>query len=200
MLIIVQSYGVAEDGAHSDNNCLHRALFEAFESSRFKVNLFENPKPNRWFLRYVLLRKSKPYCGSHPFACPNTGVHRPDKRQKFLEGADWVAFNDMLNDVLDRENVSALVYLRLRERVQGESDKMYIRKENFRRTSYEGKPASPFSKFSVWEPDSPNWEDGRGKEMPRSSYPEGTPGIPEYDPEKERDWFPVEEHWERKYA
>jgi hypothetical protein len=91
-----------------------------------------------------------------------------------LEGADWVAFNDMLNDVLDALNVSANVA----------SSLCIIRKGAMRRIEYDGHKLGN-GIDSEWNKDSAHYADRRGQVSPRSEYPAGTPGIPEYLMKKE---------------
>lgn len=55
----------------------------------------------------VRLREAKSYCGQHPGPC---AVGGPKKKSRYLEWNDWVAFNNMVNDVLDQLNVKAEVW------------------------------------------------------------------------------------------
>lgn len=56
-------------------------------------------------IRVIRLTTAKPYCGNHPGPCRMTGTKRA--KRNYLEWADWVAFNDLINDVLDEYNVAA---------------------------------------------------------------------------------------------
>lgn len=117
----------------------------------------------------VRLRAAKEFCGNHPAACE---VGNPNHRKgKYLEGADWVQFNDELNNILDRMNVSARV----------ESAQVIVRKGELRRTNYRHRYPRPGAN-AEWVKDSPHefdWEDCRGikKDHPVSEFNEGTPGV-----------------------
>lgn len=141
----------------------------AFSNSRFTARI-ETPR-NKVTIHDVRLINKKDYCGNHPFACPVRPYqpHKPHKHTKHLEGADWVAFNDMINDVLDAMNVSANVA----------SSLCIIRKGEKRRVEYDGHKLGN-GIDSEWNRDSMEYEDRRGKVSARSEYPQGTPGIPEY--------------------
>lgn len=111
----------------------------------------------------IRLRKKKDYCGSHAGPCRNQGFERPHKHMNYLEGLDWVSFNDMVNDLLDDLGVSANV----------ESSACIMRKGRQRRQVYDGPPGSDFYL------DAPDWDyaDCIGQEHLHSDCVEGTPGI-----------------------
>jgi hypothetical protein len=98
------------------------------------------------------------------------GGERPHKHTKNLEGADWVAFNDMLNDMLDALSVSADVG----------SSLCIIRKGGARRVEYRGHLLGN-GIDSEWDKDSDFYESHLGEtNVPRSEYPTDTPGIAEW--------------------
>jgi hypothetical protein len=112
----------------------------------------------------VKLRQTKPYCGYHPAACELAGSHR---RRAYLEGADWVEFNDLVNDVLDLHSASAHVY----------SIVCVIRQGSKRRVRY-GAEYGRFGGNATWERigETGDYHDYRGTVAPVSDFPEGTPG------------------------
>jgi len=81
----------------------------------------------------------------------------------YLEGADWVEFNDMLNNVCDNLGVSANIA----------STVCVIREGSCRRVEYDTKdylPGNEWQRHGVLE----NWI---GKQAPPSDFPRGTPGA-----------------------
>ena len=142
----------------------------AVDISRFTVEIHEHA--NKITIHNIRLRESKHYCGNHPYACPiRPGGERPHRHSNCLEGADWVAFNDMLNDVLDSLGVTADVA----------SSLCIIRKGSERRTEYKGH-LFPNGIDSEWDKDtSPRfYKNYLMKAAPRSIYPKGTPGNAEW--------------------
>ncbi len=120
-------------------------------------------------IRNVRLKQNKDYCGNHPFACPvRPWGNEKHKKLNYLEGADWVAFNDMINDVLDNLGVSADVA----------SSLVVIRKGEKRCVNYGGHALNKFN--NEWNKEGEKYENWIGKKAGRSKYPIGTPGIPEY--------------------
>lgn len=132
----------------------------------------------------VRLKRAKDNCGQHPGPCL---LNRPHRVSRFLEGADWVAFNDFINDTLDRLAVSADVWTINREAVRG--GRFYLRRGRCRRMEYDCAPFSPMSPQVGWEPLSAEFEDWIGRSAPRSWYPAGTPGIPVLTIAEERVWL-----------
>lgn len=145
------------------------ALANAINRSRFTATLIQIK--HGFEIGTVRLRQSKDYCGNHPLPCPVRPyqAHKPHIHSKCLEGADWVAFNDMLNDVLDKLRVSANVA----------SSHVIIRKGEKRCTVYMSQPLGN-GIDNEWQRDSGCFENKMGMKSPRSDYPTGTPGIPEY--------------------
>lgn len=142
-------------------------LQKILAKSRF-VALVEN-SGNKIAIRNVRLKTNKDYCGNHPFACPvRPWGENKHKKLNFLEGADWVAFNDMVNDVLDKLEVSANVA----------SSLVIIRKGEKRCVNYGGHALNEFN--NEWNRNGENYENWIGRQAKRSKFPEGTPGIAEY--------------------
>ena len=115
----------------------------------------------------IRLKESKKWCGSHPAQCDVPAT----RRATFLEGADWVEWNDRLNDLLDSMNVSANV----------RSAVCILRKDVRRRTHYGMYYQAPLGvvQRTEWNEDEDYryYEDYRGRIAPASYYPEGTPGL-----------------------
>lgn len=111
-------------------------------------------------LSNIRLRTPKPYCGNHAGPCVvgRPGRHR---RARYLEGRDWVDFNDLINDVLDRLNVSARVWTSI----------CVIREGRDRRIDYD----SSEGRQGEWDKRG-EMANYCGREAPRSTYPAGTPG------------------------
>lgn len=187
---------------HLDAWAVHKHIYiEINDLSRFKANV-EAVSDKRIKVSKIRLKESKPYCGSHPFVCDIEG----GRKANFLEGADWVEFNDRLNDVLDRLN--AVAYVR--------SMICIVRKGGKRRVRYDGTwevfngkqwillpegddPSLYAHQHPVWKRDEDDkyYRDWRLKIAPNSWYPPGTPGsykrVPYYI-------VPNEEGWERRHA
>ena len=137
------------------------------KQSRFTARI-ETHK-NKITIHDVRLKEKKHYCGNHPFSCPVTPWKKPHKKLNYLEGADWVAFNDLINDILDSLRISANVA----------SSLVIIRKERKRCVNYTGHALNEFN--NGWDKDSGVFQDCIEKQEPvKSEYPEGTPGIASY--------------------
>lgn len=143
-----------------------------FKDTRFKINyptygvLKQTPRSvyMGWVnLGRVRLRETKLYCGNHPCAC-ELG-NKEDKKYNYMEGADWVEFNDRLNDVLDANHVNADVGDIVRIRRGTERCIEYIEDGANKRfgANYE------WFKFG-------RYADYCGTTAPRGLFPEGTPG------------------------
>ncbi len=91
----------------------------------------------------VRLRRKKPYCGAHPGPCLAV-TNRPHRVCSLLEGADWVGFNGLLNDVLDKASATCDVFSFNRESLER---KYYIRKGRLRRVGY---PYAYQNRFAHW--------------------------------------------------
>jgi hypothetical protein len=120
------------------------AIDRHLESSRFTAGLEIVASPARAYgsgivVRPVRLRQAKPYCGQHPGECqvPFGGADRPKRKARYLEWEDWVEFNGVLNDVMDKLGVKADAWSVPMEAID-KGKKMYIRRiENGRRHRYE---------------------------------------------------------------
>lgn len=140
------------------------------KGGRFIVSLAMKQMPTQQVVDIwrVRLRAPKEFCGNHPAACEIGNPHH--RKGRYLEGADWVQFNDELNNILDRMGVSARV----------ESVLVILRKGSLRRTHYShGYPSS--GRNAQWKKDSDREEDW-GDCMdtilrPVSTFDEGTPGV-----------------------
>ena len=98
------------------------------------------------------------------------------RNAKYLEGLDWVEFNDRINDVLDSLNVNARVYTSVCE----------IRRGTERRIHYGSHPIpGNYMGLTEWDKvgEDSDYEDYCGRIAPESTYPFGTPG--EYEPRKD---------------
>lgn len=160
------------------------ALNEHFADTRFRVvfNTQAKRKSNRpesvrrFFYDHIIwvttirLKTKKDYCGSHPGACqrPHVADHR---RTTHLEGADYVEFNDRINDVLDAQGLWADV----------SSAACIVRMANCRRISYEMTDLVPGQNSEWTYVGDPTSDylccfDNVG-EAPPSRFPLYTPGI-----------------------
>lgn len=136
-----------------------------FADTRFSIGDITRTKKSI-SIHKVLLRESKAYCGNHPSGC-EAAHDGPHKKHKYLEGADWVEFNDRLNDILDAENVAANVGSLLVE----------IRRGKERRTRYENGERQGNGNFQWLQYGKLcHYEDRRLKKSKRSWFPKGTPG------------------------
>ena len=155
---------------------LLQLLRNAIELSRFKASFtVESVFENRIKILDVRLREIKHYCGNHPNAC-NAVVDRRLRRGKFLEGADWVEFDDLVNDVCDEHRVECNFVSR-----DGLGKPWTLRKGRERRVYYESEYKRGFGQNAEWvaNNDRPgSFEDHFGAtNAPASEFPEGTPGI-----------------------
>lgn len=150
---------------------LFMAIRKVALRSRFNFYAGTTHDMKRIEIGKVRLRVAKDYCGNHPLPCPVRPwqPHQAHKKLTYLEGADWVAFNDMLNDVLDKLKVSADVA----------SSHVIIRKGYARCVEYDAQ-IRPNGIDAEWTKDSNMFANYTGQIAPRAGYPNGTPGIPEY--------------------
>lgn len=132
-------------------------------------------------LKSIRLKTSKEYCGSHPGACEL--AFREHRNRKYLEGADWVEFNDMLNIYMDTNQISCVIWSAPMERqVSQRGERMRIRIGMHRRINYDMRHLEgPFRGNATWELNG-ELKDfdvaGPDKDLIRySTFPEGTPGI-----------------------
>lgn len=115
-------------------------------------------------IKNIRLREARKYCGNHPNACEIGGG--PSRKAKYLEGADWVDFNDMINDILDALAVNA----------NAASSVCKIRKGLSRR-SYYGSHMIGFNYQWNMDEDDGCYENWIHRAAPNSQYPFGTPGV-----------------------
>jgi len=160
---------------------------KALETSRFRAKVETEYHP-RWKaivrIDTVRLKKKKDYCGQHPNACiANPFVQKKHRCGSWLEGADWVGFNDGLNDVLDKYAVAADVWSFNRECKEG--GRYFLRKGLERRMDYDSEyTQGAFQGFYAWvlEGEHENWCE---KVAPRSFFPKDTPGYACWSVEQE---------------
>lgn len=115
-------------------------------------------------IKNIRLRESRKYCGNHPNECEFPGA--PLRKAKYLEGADWVDFNDMINDILDALAVDANVATSVCK----------VRKNKMRRTYYGSHMRGHFWQWNMDEDDD-CYENFIHRAAPNSEYPWGTPGV-----------------------
>jgi len=149
------------------------AIEKEFKDSRFSLEV----STKKWGV--VSMTKvrvpKKEYCGNHMKACEN-----PNKKHRHgthLEGADWVEFNDMVNNALDALGVSANV---------ASSKSMggcIVRKGDRRRIRYEsntrlGSSIVNFAWIVDYDAPADHFECWCGSQIapPLAWFPEGTPG------------------------
>ena len=143
-------------------NKLKTAFQKVIKRSRFTATVLIYG--NKLKFETIRLKQAKPYCGAHAGPCQFTGIAEKHKSLKYLEGADWVAFNDMLNDVADNLYLEADI----------KSSVCIIRKGKLRRTQYNSFGHGDFMK------DEDNYTNRCGLKPISSTYPNGTPGIATY--------------------
>ena len=160
------------------------AIKEWLEISRFTadVQIEYHPRHKQAIkIECVRLRRKKPYCGQHPGPCLVQAV-RKHRVGRWLEGADWVGFNDGLNDLFDRMKWRADIWSYNREAVGGI---YYIRRGRLRRIDYTHNTDYRFGQFiAFWEKaEQHDFDDHFGRKRPlRSAYPCGTPGLADWRP------------------
>jgi len=164
-----------------------KELEELLKQSRFTARLDVEFSPNQVRNKHVLkisnvrLRRKKGYCGQHPNACVVRLIPKKHIRAHYLEGADWVAFDDMLNDLCDRKCWEADIWSKSLE-FRG---KMVIRKGRRRRIAYHSECRIVGGGWPHYQWDTTfrdeDFADRIGQESPRSVYPDGTPGLAEWE-------------------
>ncbi|MEK6878467.1 MAG: hypothetical protein AABY22_02610 [Nanoarchaeota archaeon] len=142
-------------------------LSQTIQNSRFTANL-ENLTSKSLRISDIRLRDSKSYCGNHPKTCkfPNEN----HQKSKYLEGADWIEFNDLINDVLDSLKVAANVF----------NSVCIIRKGNKRRIKYNADKQFPNNTWQ-WNKDEIEedcyFDNTNLRHSLVSIFPDGTPGV-----------------------
>jgi hypothetical protein len=143
-----------------NSEAFHRRFHTFLEESRFKCEIRPRYGKPVITLHQIRLKESKPYCGNHPGRCELGG---PKRKGNFLEGADWVGFNDMVNSVLDNLDISAYV----------SSVACVMRRGKDRCVEYIMGSQGEWAKFGRYEMCCLH-------EPPVTKYPQGTPGVPEW--------------------
>jgi hypothetical protein len=182
-------------------NDIYYSLRPNIERSRFTAKIEDgclkswNKLRNGIKLSCIRLRNKKDYCGQHPGECLINPFERYPRKHPIsirLEGLDWVGFNDGLNDMLDRLNVSADVFSFNREAGKitkhgaRRLSRFYIRRGRCRYLEYtQARIERDFRPLVFWT-DSDNYADYCGQQAPRSKYPSGTPGLPCWTLEEEK--------------
>lgn len=131
----------------------------------------------------VRLKHKKDYCGQHAGPCRTQGG-RKHKIASWLEGGDWVGFNDLLNDLCDKHRIEADIWS-TRESI----GRLYLRKGIARCTHY----AAGNGQDWINEAFSTD-HFGHPEPAPRSDYEDGTPGIPEWLLSKEAEYQELFDH------
>ncbi len=145
------------------------AIIEGIASSRFTAGVRHGKRDGQieigWKECGVRLRNKKGYCGNHAGPCRLGGGRHAKAR--YLEGSDWIGWNDMINDILDRLYISANV----------KNSLLIIRKGRKRRLEYWS-----VDNGGEWNKDELDecYDDYCGQEPPITEFPEGTPGIASY--------------------
>jgi hypothetical protein len=150
--------------------------------SRFTadVELYDNAVK----INNVRLKEKKHYCGNHPNACvlPPRGKGGKNPKRFYLEGADWVDFNDKLNEIADRlmmdcriQSAQCVIRDRRRRRIHYGS---YVQRVSFMGEHWE------WERYGDRDND---YKDCIGVDAPLSTFPEGTNGIYERAGYKEED-------------
>lgn len=161
-------------------------LDKAIAASRFTAKLENNCLGRKEGVKIecVRLRNRKPYCGAHPGPCVAL-FPRKHMNATYLEGLDWVGFNHLLNDVLDKLSWSATIFSFNRE---SDTPRYYIRRGRLRRVGYSYAYRGNFAHWTQGDFET-DFADHCGKPSP--PYPlalvdySGTPGYACYSLEDE---------------
>lgn len=171
------AYAIRVIGIGDDLYEIKREIENRLALSRFKIERIEIHHASKRARKYkggavsihgIRLRELKPYCGNHPGPCPIGGK---DKRYRYLEGLDWVEFNDTINDVLDELNIEAHVSSSECETRVGLKRRVHYRMERFVFNKVNESYGWAKKGYEI------DYEDWCGKKAPRSRYPKGTPGL-----------------------
>lgn len=63
-----------------------------------------------FIINEVRLKNKRPYFGFGAMAGSGKGAGPKIKQATYLQGVDWIEFNDLLNDLCDKENVSSRIW------------------------------------------------------------------------------------------
>ncbi len=144
---------------------LFRSIQRWFDRKQARFDVKASIKNDNINIEKVRLRISKKYCGNHPSGCEVGNPHH--RKAKFLEGADWVQFNDELNTILDRLNVGANIASAL----------VIVRKGRMRRISYGHHYPNGFRRNAEWLKDEPDvWQNHCKEKAETSDFCTRTPG------------------------
>lgn len=143
----------ANEGGWCEVANLETSLIFYFENSRFVFTVDSQVRAKKIIisLRKIRLKESKPYCGSHPGPCIIEGRKR---KAVFLEGLDWIEFNDILNNWADALPLEADI----------SSSVCAIRIGRKRRMDYRGHNEG--TKQAEWDKYGEKYEDYCGKVSP----------------------------------
>ncbi len=159
-----------KDGNEAHN--VARAVNTLFQQSRFEfarhgafgsdggVNIKVQGRNTYVTFAGIRLKEKKFYCGNHAGPCRLT--FKTHRKLNYLEGLDWVSFNDLVNDALDSIGHDG----------NAGNDQVTIRKGRMRCIEYfEGDKGN-----GEWDKNG-RYADCIGKVPPLTEYPSGTPGI-----------------------
>ena len=158
---------ISMTGEKHPRSKLKMILEDKISTSRFIADVeYTKGKYRGLKIVNVRLKKSKPYCGNHPGECEFMGDL--SKKRTFLGGADWVEFNDLLNDTLDFYKISANI----------RSVVCIVRKGSLRRTHY-WMFRPKLGRTLQWNYDEGDryYTENLDGESIVSVFPDGTPGI-----------------------
>lgn len=121
----------------------------------------------------VRLRRKKGYCGAHPGPCLVGG--RRHTVASYLEGNDWIGFNHLVNDALDRLGAEWDFFSFNRESL---TPRYFARRGRRRRVAYPYE-YHPSGRFAHWTQGGDDcFEDYCGKPPPEvAGLRDGTPGY-----------------------
>jgi hypothetical protein len=158
---------------------MHFCIQARLKQSRFNARIEMSRKDDRELeIKYVRLKRRKEYCGQHPGPCAGDG-RQQIRTATYLEGADWVGFNDMLNDLFDEKEWEADIWS-FGQEFRG---KMRIRCGRLRRVHYGASGPYGHMAWDAYGMEN-DFEDWCGRQAPVSRYPEDTPGLASWRPEE----------------
>ena len=172
----------------------HRLITEALAVSRFRCDIetedFYRPRLYPGLLavlrlRCIRMKRKKPYCGQHAGPCQARFSWRKHPVMSLLEGADWIGWNAMLNDIFDAAGMSVDIWSRSKEGGLDGSGRFFVRKGRRRRMIYDGEETRGVFHWAVAT--EADFEDYCGETPPETSYPAGTPGIALWRAEEARE-------------
>lgn len=122
----------------------------------------------------VRLKRKKFYCGQHAGPC-QARIRTTHPLASYLEGADFVGFNDMLNDLCDKYQIEANIWS-----TRESHGRLYLRRGRDRCNYYECDHITGQHWHANERSSTSFYADhfGDPNPAPRSEYTDGTPGIP----------------------